>query len=349
MKKSSQKVSSKRAERCKTFRKDRRGSAEQGDWSRRRLIDATEGAAAQPWLPMECHQLSAGRYTGLIRSAAIGGLNIANETHDQTVHKFGITPPDTCTVSVVLQPSLSGCFNQLDLTTTSAVYFMPAATEFDAVVPGNIETWYVTFSQTELLHRARLLDERLWPDEPRAVREFNTPARPLFTNTLASMLYLVEQSAAQTRLLGDDGLRRTLMDNVLLSLNQTRSPGSGETPTLRARHQASRVIKKAREYTEACFEADSCPSIVDICGHVGVSERALQYGFRSLMQMTPVTYLRIMRLNRVRTALRDQCADSTSVTATATQWGFLHLGRFARDYQRMFHEKPSETLGKGLA
>ncbi|MCZ0400693.1 hypothetical protein OZI03_24655, partial [Escherichia coli] len=30
------------------------------------------------------------------------------------------------------------------------------------------------------------------------------------------------------------------------------------------------------------------------------------------------------------------------------QWGFWHLGQFATDYQRLFNEKPSETLSRRL-
>ena len=37
----------------------------------------------------------------------------------------------------------------------------------------------------------------------------------------------------------------------------------------------------------------------------------------------------------------------TTVKEVATRWGFSHLGRFSRDYQRRFGEAPSETLSRG--
>ena len=64
------------------------------------------------------------------------------------------------------------------------------------------------------------------------------------------------------------------------------------------------------------------------------------------MHMTPVAYLRVMRLNRARAALLFNQPGNTTVTLVATHWGFLHMGRFARDYQALFHEKPSETLAR---
>jgi len=42
----------------------------------------------------------------------------------------------------------------------------------------------------------------------------------------------------------------------------------------------------------------------------------------------------------------QSAAADTTVTQVATHWGFLHLGEFARDYQRLFGERPSETLGR---
>ncbi len=49
-----------------------------------------------------------------------------------------------------------------------------------------------------------------------------------------------------------------------------------------------------------------------------------------------------MRLNGVRDALWGGAAG-TSITETAMEWGFYHLGRFSRQYKRMFGELPTET------
>jgi AraC family ethanolamine operon transcriptional activator len=65
--------------------------------------------------------------------------------------------------------------------------------------------------------------------------------------------------------------------------------------------------------------------------------------------MPPARYLRILRLNAARRALLSGRAGS--VTAAATDFGFFHFGRFARDYRGLFGEAPSETMrrGRGVA
>ena len=39
----------------------------------------------------------------------------------------------------------------------------------------------------------------------------------------------------------------------------------------------------------------------------------------------------------------------TTVTDTATRWGFFHLGRFAEEYAALFYELPSQTLRAAAA
>jgi AraC family ethanolamine operon transcriptional activator len=72
-----------------------------------------------------------------------------------------------------------------------------------------------------------------------------------------------------------------------------------------------------------------------------VSRRTLQYSFQDVLQMSPVAYLRALRLNGVRRDL--QAAGDAPVGDVAARWGFWHLSRFAADYRRLFGERPSDT------
>jgi AraC family ethanolamine operon transcriptional activator len=92
-------------------------------------------------------------------------------------------------------------------------------------------------------------------------------------------------------------------------------------------------------------------TVPDLCEAAHTSRRALQYAFEDLLQVSPITYLRCMRLNRARRDLLRQagrCVGAgVGVGDVAARWGFWHLSRFAADYRHLFGELPSATLGRG--
>jgi AraC-like DNA-binding protein len=79
---------------------------------------------------------------------------------------------------------------------------------------------------------------------------------------------------------------------------------------------------------------------------VHLSVRALQEGFKREFDMPPMTYLRQVRLRRVRGALLEANHESATVRAVATRFGFLHMSRFASTYRQAFGEAPSATLAR---
>lgn len=85
-----------------------------------------------------------------------------------------------------------------------------------------------------------------------------------------------------------------------------------------------------------------------LCSALGISERSLRRFFVEQLGMSAGAYLRLRRLNNVR---RELCGASPaeSVTQVATRHGFYDLGRFARQYQRLFGELPSRTLARERA
>ncbi|QWL31141.1 AraC family transcriptional regulator [Rathayibacter toxicus] len=76
----------------------------------------------------------------------------------------------------------------------------------------------------------------------------------------------------------------------------------------------------------------------------GVSLRTLQSGFRREFGLTPVGYLRQIRLDAVRRDLQAAEPGIATVSEVARRWGFAHLGRFSAAYAQRFGEHPSTTL-----
>lgn len=101
-------------------------------------------------------------------------------------------------------------------------------------------------------------------------------------------------------------------------------------------------LRLALEYLHA--NAHLPISTTTVAAAADLSVRALQEGFRRHLDLTPNTYLRNIRLDRVHDELVTQA--SRPVAQVAHAWGFAHLGRFAASYAARFHEQPHQTRSR---
>lgn len=85
-------------------------------------------------------------------------------------------------------------------------------------------------------------------------------------------------------------------------------------------------------------------SIRDIAAASGVTPRAIQYAFREHLGMTPLEYLRRVRLELAHRELESADPAFDTVTSIAGRCGFSHPGRFSSAYKQVFGTEPSRTL-----
>lgn len=105
----------------------------------------------------------------------------------------------------------------------------------------------------------------------------------------------------------------------------------------------SRAVRRAVLFIEE--SADQPIGTPDIAAATGLSVRALQAAFRRELDLTPMQYVRRVRLDRCHQDLLD--ADPTegvTVGQIAHRYGILQLGRFAREYREAYGELPRTTL-----
>jgi transcriptional regulator GlxA family with amidase domain len=109
---------------------------------------------------------------------------------------------------------------------------------------------------------------------------------------------------------------------------------------------APHYVKRAEAYIEARFTEPL--SLADIAAHAGVSARSLQNGFQNFRHMTPMAFLRKVRLQHVHQVLLKADPVFESVTDIAIGCGFSHMGEFAALYKRTYGVSPRETLQKKM-
>jgi len=303
------------------------------------LTDAYSQGELQSWFDIDVHQLSCGTYQGHCTTLSFGRMHLVHEQQNQLIHKVGIMPENTCTISFALGHDPLKRFLHF-LEPAPLTFLLAENTEFDILAPAQVDTLYLCLEQDRLLAGARMLNPRFWERPPQGLYGFNSLATEKLAADLLNLLNIDAKHAlcAKTESL--------LLDSILLALNQSIEVLSSDTPEYKMRQRAVQRVNQAREFIDASLQAGLLPSMVDLCAHTGASARTLQYAFREVMQMSPVAYLRLLRLNRVRSALQTATTANITVTQVAMQWGFLHLGEFARDYQRLFGECPSETLAR---
>lgn len=127
---------------------------------------------------------------------------------------------------------------------------------------------------------------------------------------------------------------RLLVTSLLLAHHHTHGESlRRETAPMRPRH-----VDRAVEYVEGHL----CEPIAlgDIAEAAGRSARTVDEGFRRCLGVSPMTYVRDLRLERVRAAL---LTSEATVSTIALDAGFTHLGRFAAAYRARFGELPSQT------
>jgi len=122
--------------------------------------------------------------------------------------------------------------------------------------------------------------------------------------------------------------------------------GSSEVYALTRSEKTHEAYSLIVQRAEKCVLAQPYVSlhVTDLCKAIGASERALEYAFKEILKMSPMAFLRRVRLHRVHQALRTGTRGTTTVSAEALKWGFWHFGDFSKDYKNCFGESPSDTL-----
>jgi len=135
-----------------------------------------------------------------------------------------------------------------------------------------------------------------------------------------------------------DGLKDLLLTSVLSLLPNSCSDMLGDQPASKI---LPRHVKRARDYIHA--HAASSITLETLATHAGCGYRTLQVGFNDAFDMSPMAYIKYVRLTFAHADLR--CAnDGVTVRDIALKWGFCNMSWFSKNYLEQFGALPSQTL-----
>lgn len=103
-----------------------------------------------------------------------------------------------------------------------------------------------------------------------------------------------------------------------------------------------RAVRRAVGFIEEHAGEDI--GLAEIAAASGIGARGLQLAFRRHADVTPLEYLRRVRLERAHRDLQEADPAQATVGAIANRWGFPHHGNFSALYLRTYGRSPSMTL-----
>jgi AraC-like DNA-binding protein len=144
-----------------------------------------------------------------------------------------------------------------------------------------------------------------------------------------------------SKMLSHPEVARAIEQDLMHALVNCLTTISARSDGFSGRHQTYTMLRFEEILAENLSHA---PSMSELCGRVGVSERTLRSCCAEFLGMSPIRYVLLRRLREVHSALRDADPDTVNVAEVAHRFGFAQFGRFARAYRAIFGETPSTTL-----
>lgn len=302
--------------------------------------DADDHAAGLQHWQQDYEQLSGGAFHGILDEAWFGTVQIFRERTNQVVHQTGGAWDGSRTIGVPNAVDGEGLFGGASFHLDSIIT-LGSGDELDFRTPRSLDIVAVTADAGAL----KEFGETVWHIDtdsrvPGAgVLNCGSEVAGRLREFLMLLLASIKSSPKmlnypQIR----KGMEQEIYNNIILAIGDT---GSAADTAIAPSRKA--VVDRVREYILAHREEPV--TVADLCEALNVSRRTLQYSFQAVLNVNPVAYLRAIRLNGTRRALRAAAGDpSVTVADIAARWGFWHMSHFAADYKLMFGELPSQTL-----
>lgn len=232
---------------------------------------------------------------------------------------------------VISNPGSNQAHWDLEPMAGSEMGIAPAGCNVDVVAPPG--THFVFVPRAELAHAAStelgmIPGEGQWPCK--------LATDPVILKELRQLLTGMHQEGVPFETRNQRG------ELIIRLIARAALHGTTARTTSQASVRADQ-LRLARTFIEDNFTQSLAIETVAEAAAVGV--RTLQRRFKDVFDTTPLTYIRAVRLHRVRLALQT-AEPGTQVARVALANGLTHMGRFSQEYRRLFDELPRQTLAR---
>jgi AraC family ethanolamine operon transcriptional activator len=303
-------------------------------------MDADDHAANLTAWKQLYDQLTPGRFSGSITELWLDGLQVFCETTSHTVRQTCEVWPGSWWFGIPLHQGASVRIGGAAFAGDS-IAVRPGGAEFELLTPNRFQILGIVVQQKELTEYIHAT-EGIEPPSVLSSQELLHTQPEMRSRAQWLLRQILDEVAATPELMLHAASRNAIRNSVMQMLTELCRPFMLMQPEDTALSSRHALVSKIRE--QLLDHHDAAISIPDICRNFFVSRRTLQNAFQQVVGMSPGAYLRVLRLNGVRRALRDSASPFTSVQEAACEWGFWHLSQFSCDYKRMFGELPSESL-----
>ena len=168
------------------------------------------------------------------------------------------------------------------------------------------------------------------------------PGKAWTSGFLDAMDWIVDALERYPEATARPDVRGSMLDSLLLRVNAVAALESPLHEDRQMRAHRRLAVERAREYIERNLTDPI--RLSDLSRHAHTQARSLEYGFREVLGVSPMAYVRATRMQRARHLLRTTAVRTRSISEIALDCGFWHLSQFAVDYKRLFGESPSVTF-----
>ena len=306
---------------------------------RRSYADGSVDTRIPGW-SHHCVQTSPGALGGGARELHIPAVQLLEERYQHVaINHYGVAAPDCIAVVAPLRFQGAGIFNG-KLWAPGTICAWNTNREFNAITPPADLLCVILKRSLLIEHIAQTENLDLESALLRGPLIFGSPAVTAALATRVTELIVAAFSDWDVTIpAAQQAIRQELLETIAPLLVEQLDSGHDDHGNFR--HMSN--VRRAREV--ALARPDTPLQVQDLCRELHISRRTLQASFRAVLGISPLWYLRTLRLDGARRQLLGGC----SVKDVAERWGFWHWSRFSHDYQRLFGELPSSTLKRAGA